>query len=43
MDIGHALFVSGGLVLFLSTGLSLLSLPLNDSSIADIFWGAGTA
>jgi steroid 5-alpha reductase family enzyme len=41
MDIAHAFLFSGGLVLFLTTGLWLLSLYLNDSSIADIFWGAG--
>lgn len=41
MDIAQALLFSGGLVLFLTTGLWLLSLYLNDSSIADIGWGAG--
>jgi len=41
MDITHALVFSGGLVLCLTTGVWLLSLYLNDSSIADIFWGTG--
>lgn len=41
MDIAHAFLFSGGLILFLTTGLWLLSLYLNDASIADIFWGAG--
>jgi steroid 5-alpha reductase family enzyme len=41
MDIAHAFLFSGGLILFLTTGIWLLSLYLDDSSIADIFWGAG--
>jgi steroid 5-alpha reductase family enzyme len=41
MDIAHALLFSAALVLCLTTGLWLASLYLNDSSIADIFWGTG--
>jgi steroid 5-alpha reductase family enzyme len=41
MDIAHAFLFSGGLVLSLTTGAWFLSLYLNDSSIADIFWGTG--
>lgn len=41
MDIADALLFNAGLVLCLTTGLWLVSLRLNDSSIADIFWGAG--
>lgn len=41
MEIFHAFLFSGGLVLCLTTGVWLLSLYLNDSSIADILWGTG--